>query len=309
MFTTDLSLKEDPAYRKISKRFLENPEEFEDAFAKAWFKLTHRDMGPRARYAGSDVPDEVFIWQDPVPEADYEMIDDGDVAELKARILVFGVHVPSWSARPGPRLDLPRLGHARWRQRCADPPGAAEDWEVNDPKETARVIKRLERIQKDFNKAQRGDKRVSLADLIVLAGSAAVEQAAKNAGYTVDVPFTPGRTDATQEQTDVEVLLLPRAARRRLPQLLQRAGLPLPGQRPRGQGRAARPDGAGNGRAGRRSAHPGRERRWCRSRRVHGPDGCAGQRLLRQPAGHEHVWRPSQDSPMSSKAAIASPVR
>ncbi len=204
MFTTDLSLKEDPAYRKISKRFLENPQEFEDAFARAWFKLTHRDMGPRARYAGSDVPDEIFMWQDPVPEADYEMIDDGDVAELKQRILSSEFTVSelvrtAWAAASTYR-DSDMRGGANGARIRLEP---QKSWEVNDPKETARVIKRLERIQKDFNKAQRGDKQVSLADLIVLAGSAAVEQAAKNAGYTVEVPFTPGRTDATQEQTDV----------------------------------------------------------------------------------------------------------
>jgi catalase-peroxidase len=214
MFTTDLSLKEDPAYRRISKRFLENPEEFEQAFARAWFKLTHRDMGPRARYAGSEVPEDVYLWQDPVPEADYEMIDEGDVAELKARILSSEFTVSelvrtAWAAASTYR-DSDMRGGANGARIRLEP---QKSWEVNDPKETARVIKRLERIQRDFNKSQRGDKRVSLADLIVLAGSAAVEQAAKNAGYTVDVPFTPGRTDASQEQTDVKsfAYLEPRA--------------------------------------------------------------------------------------------------
>ena len=214
MFTTDLALKEDPAYRKISQRFLENPEEFEDAFARAWFKLTHRDMGPRARYAGSDVPAEVLLWQDPVPAVDHALIDDGDVAELKARILAAEFTTAelvrtAWAAASSYRDTDMRGGANGARIRLAP----QKDWEVNDPKETARVIKRLERIQKDFNKAQRGDKRVSLADLIVLAGGAAIEQAAKNSGYTVEVPFTPGRTDATQEQTDVAsfAVLEPRA--------------------------------------------------------------------------------------------------
>ena len=204
MFTTDLSLKADPAYRKISKRFLENPKEFEDAFARAWFKLTHRDMGPRARYAGSEVPEEVFTWQDPVPPVDHELIDDGDIAELKQRILSSEFTVSelvrtAWAAASSYRDSDMRGGANGARLRLAP----QNEWEVNDPKETKRVIRRLERIQKDFNKSLDGDKRVSLADVIVLAGSAAVEQAASNAGYTIEVPFTPGRTDATQEQTDV----------------------------------------------------------------------------------------------------------
>jgi catalase-peroxidase len=214
MFTTDLSLKEDPAYRKISKRFLENPKEFEQAFARAWFKLTHRDMGPRARYAGSEVPQESFLWQDPLPEVDHKLIDDGDIAELKQRILSSEFTTAelvrtAWAAASSYRDSDMRGGANGARIRLAP----QKDWAVNDPKETARVIKRLERIQKDFNKAQKDDTRVSLADLIVLAGAAGVEQAAKNAGYSVEVPFNPGRTDATQDQTDVEsfAYLEPRA--------------------------------------------------------------------------------------------------
>jgi len=205
MFTTDLALKVDPSYRKISQRFLDNPKEFEDAFARAWFKLTHRDMGPAARYAGSEVPDEVLSWQDPVPAVDHDLIDDGDVAELKAKILSSEFTTAelvrtAWASAASYRDSDMRGGANGARLRLAP----QKDWAVNDPKETAKVLKRLARIQKDFNKSQRGDKQVSLADLIVLAGGAAIEQAAKNSGYTVNVPFAPGRTDATQKQTDVD---------------------------------------------------------------------------------------------------------
>jgi catalase-peroxidase len=204
MLTTDLSLKEDPAYREISKRFLENPEEFELAFAKAWFKLTHRDMGPRARYVGSEIPNEVLIWQDPVPPVDHPLIDDADIAKLKAEILDSGLTVSelvrtAWASAASFRGTDMRGGANGARLRLAP----QKDWDVNDPKEVAKVVKRLERIQKDFNGAQSGGKQVSLADLIVLGGAAGIEKAAKDAGYVVKVPFTPGRTDATQEQTDV----------------------------------------------------------------------------------------------------------
>ncbi|MEM1186910.1 MAG: catalase/peroxidase HPI [Pseudomonadota bacterium] len=214
MFTTDLSLKEDPEYRKISQRFLENPAEFEDAFARAWFKLTHRDMGPRARYAGSDVPAEELIWQDPVPAVDHELVDAGDIAELKQRVISSEFTTTelvrtAWAAASTYRDTDMRGGANGARIRLAP----QKDWAVNDPKATARVIKRLERIRKSFNKKASGDKQISLADMIVLAGSAAVEQAAKNAGYTVEVPFTPGRMDASQAQTDEKsfAVLEPRA--------------------------------------------------------------------------------------------------
>jgi catalase-peroxidase len=204
MFTTDLALKMDPAYRKISKRFQENPDAFELAFAKAWFKLTHRDMGPRSRYLGSEVPDEALIWQDPVPAADYAMIDGDDVAALKAAILDSGLTVPelvrtAWASAASFRGTDMRGGANGARIRLAP----QKDWAVNDPKALARVLGRLEGIQKEFNRSAGGDKHVSLADVIVLAGSAAVEQAARTAGYEVAVPFLPGRTDATQAQTDV----------------------------------------------------------------------------------------------------------
>jgi catalase-peroxidase len=203
MFTTDLSLKEDPAYRKIAMRFLENPEEFELAFAKAWFKLTHRDMGPRARYIGNNVPAEPLIWQDPVPAVDHALIDDADIAELKSEILDSGLSVPAlvraaWASASTFRGTDMRGGANGARVRLAP----QKDWDANDPKELAKVLKKLERIQKDFNKGQKGDKQVSLADLIVLGGAAAIEKAAKDAGHDIKVPFTPGRTDATKEMTD-----------------------------------------------------------------------------------------------------------
>ncbi|MDH4108736.1 MAG: catalase/peroxidase HPI [Gammaproteobacteria bacterium] len=205
MFTTDLALKEDPIYREITTRFLENPEEFELAFAKAWFKLTHRDMGPRARYLGSEVPTEALLWQDPVPAVDHELIDAGDIAKLKSEILGSGLAVSelvrtAWASASSFRGTDLRGGANGARIRLAP----QKDWDVNDPQALAKVLKRLEKVQADFNRAQKGGKRVSLADLIVLGGAAAIEQAAKNAGHDVRVPFAPGRTDASQEQTDVE---------------------------------------------------------------------------------------------------------
>ena len=209
MFTTDLSLKEDPAYREIAKRFLDNPEQFELAFAKAWYKLTHRDMGPRARYVGKEIPDEELLWQDPVPAVDYELIGADDVRQLKATVLESGLTTAelvrtAWASASTFRGTDMRGGANGARIRLEPQKG----WEVNDPKELAKVLKQLESIQQDFNRAQSGGKKVSLADLIVLAGSAAIEKAAKNAGYDVQVPFTPGRTDASQAQTDVNSFAL-----------------------------------------------------------------------------------------------------
>jgi len=205
MLTTDLALRFDPSYEKISKRFLKNPEEFELAFAKAWFKLTHRDMGPRARYIGDEVPGEALLWQDPVPAVDHELIDANDAAALKSRILDSGLTVPelvrtAWASASSFRGTDMRGGANGARIRLAP----QKDWAANDPKELARVLKRLEGIQKEFNRAQKGGKKVSLADLIVLGGAAAIEQAARNAGHEVQVPFSPGRTDASQAQTDVD---------------------------------------------------------------------------------------------------------
>lgn len=203
MFTTDLSLRVDPAYDKISRRFLENPAEFEEAFAKAWFKLTHRDMGPRARYIGNDVPEDDLIWQDPVPAVDHALIKDADIASLKSKILAAKLTGPelirtAWASAATFRGTDMRGGANGARLRLAP----QKDWAVNNPKELAKVLKALEKIQADFNRSQKDGKKVSLADLIVLGGSAAVEQAAKKAGHNVTVPFVPGRTDATAAQTD-----------------------------------------------------------------------------------------------------------
>ncbi len=205
MTTADLSLRYDPAYAPIARRFLENPEAFEDAFARAWFKLTHRDMGPRSRYLGPEVPEEDLIWQDPVPAVDHELIDAQDVADLKGQILDSGLSIPelvstAWASASTFRGSDYRGGANGARIRLAP----QKDWEVNEPERLERVLDTLEGIQQAFNEAQSGGKRVSLADLIVLGGCAGVEQAAKHAGYDVTVPFTPGRTDASPEQTDVD---------------------------------------------------------------------------------------------------------
>jgi catalase-peroxidase len=205
MLTTDLSLRFDPAYEKISRRFMENPGQFADAFARAWFKLTHRDMGPRARYLGPEVPAEELIWQDPIPAVNHPLIDDADIAALKAKILASGLSVSelvstAWASASTFRGSDKRGGANGARVRLAP----QKDWEVNQPAQLAKVLKTLEGIQAAFNAGHAGGKQVSLADLIVLAGGAAIEHAAQNAGHAVTVPFTPGRMDASQEQTDVE---------------------------------------------------------------------------------------------------------
>ena len=205
MLTTDLSLRFDPAYEKISRRFYENPEEFTDAFARAWFKLTHRDMGPKSRYLGGEVPEEDLIWQDPIPAVDHELINQEDITTLKEWILSTNLTVPelvytAWSSAFTFRGSDYRGGANGARIRLAP----QKDWQVNQPDQLARVLQTLEDIQKEFNQAQTGDKKVSLADLIVLAGCAGVEQAARNAGHDVKVPFTPGRMDALEEETDAE---------------------------------------------------------------------------------------------------------
>jgi len=205
MLTTDLSLRLDPTYEKISRRFMEHPDQLADAFARAWFKLTHRDMGPRARYLGPEVPAEELIWQDPIPAVDHKLIDAQDIASLKAKILVSGLSISelvstAWVSASTFRGSDKRGGANGARIRLAP----QRDWEVNQPAQLAKVLKTLERIQNEFHGGQSGGKKVSLADLIVLAGCAGIEQAAKNAGHKVTVPFTPGRMDASQEQTDVE---------------------------------------------------------------------------------------------------------
>jgi catalase-peroxidase len=205
MLTTDLSLRFDPAYEKISRRFMENPDQFADAFARAWFKLTHRDMGPRARYLGPEVPAEDLIWQDPTPKVDHPLIGAGEAASLKSKVLASGLTIPqlvasAWVSASTFRDSDKRGGANGARVRLAP----QKDWGVNQPAQLAKVLRTLEGIQKAFNDAQSGGKKVSLADLIVLAGCAGVERAAKNAGVDATVPFTPGRTDASQAQTDVE---------------------------------------------------------------------------------------------------------
>jgi catalase-peroxidase len=205
MLTTDLSLRFDPEYEKISRRFLENPDQFADAFARAWFKLTHRDMGPRARYLGADVPQEVLIWQDPIPAVDHTLIDANDIAALKAKLLASKLSVSelvstAWASASTFRGSDKRGGANGARIRLAP----QKDWKANNPVQLKKVLETLEGIQKEFNAAQKGGKKISLADLIVLAGSAAVEKAAKDGGHNITVPFTPGRMDASQDQTDVE---------------------------------------------------------------------------------------------------------
>ncbi|MBL8541149.1 MAG: catalase/peroxidase HPI [Betaproteobacteria bacterium] len=205
MLTTDLTMRFDPEFGKISRRFLEDPQEFADAFARAWFKLTHRDMGPRARYLGPEVPAEELIWQDPIPAVDHKLIDEQDIAALKSKVLASGLSVSqlvstAWASASTFRGSDKRGGANGARIRLAP----QKDWEVNQPAELATVLQKLEAIQKEFNASQSGEKKVSLADLIVLAGCAGVEQAAKNAGVEVKVPFVPGRMDAREDQTDVE---------------------------------------------------------------------------------------------------------
>jgi catalase-peroxidase len=205
MLTTDISMVADPEYRKVSERFYKNPDQFADAFARAWFKLTHRDMGPRARYVGPEVPQEVLIWQDPVPPVDHAIVDETDIKALKEKVLASGLSVSelvstAWASASTFRGSDKRGGANGARIRLAP----QKDWEVNQPAQLARVLKALEKIQSEFNGSATGGKKISLADLIVLAGGAAIEKAAKDAGTDVTVPFTPGRTDASQEQTDAE---------------------------------------------------------------------------------------------------------
>ena len=287
MLTTDLALTADPDYAPIAKRFLENPDELADAFARAWFKLTHRDMGPRARYLGSMVPDEPQIWQDPVPAVDHALIDEADAEALKAAVLASGLSTSrlvatAWASASTFRGTDKRGGANGARIRLAP----QKDWEVNEPAELDAALRALRGVQEDFNHDRSDGKRVSLADLIVLGGCAAVEKAASDAGHDIRVPFSPGRSDATAEQTDSEsfAVLEPKmdgfrnfggAGRGRPgPELLvERAELLTPDR--------ARDDGAG-----RRTARAGRQRRRLRGGRPHRPARPARRRLLPQPARH-----------------------
>ena len=288
MLTTDLSLRFDPVYEKISRRFYENPDQFADAFARAWFKLVHRDMGPRSRYLGPEVPAEELLWQDPVPAVDHKLIDAKDIAALKAKILASGLSISqlvstAWASAATFRGSDKRGGANGARIRLSP----QKDWEVNQPAQLAKVLGALAGIQKEFNGAS-GGKKVSLADLIVLGGCAAIEQAAKKAGSSIEVPFAPGRTDASQEQTDVDSFRRARAVRGRVPQLpegqIRRDG----GGAADRQGAIADADRAGDDGSYRRHARLGCEPRsnpaWC----LHQASGDADQRLLRQPARHGH---------------------
>ena len=270
MTTADLSLRFDPAYEKISRRFHQNPKAFADAFARAWFKLTHRDMGPVARYLGPLVPKEVLIWQDPIPAVDHKLIDEQDIAALKAKILASGLSIAqlvttAWASAATFRGSDKRGGANGARIRLAP----QKDWEVNQPTELAKVLAKLEAIQKDFNGAQSGGKKISLADLIVLGGCAAVEAAAKKAGVEVKVPFSPGRMDATQAQTDVAsfAVLEPMADGFR-----NHVRKGLEGSAGRAAGGQGEPDDADRSRddgAGRWHACPECERRAGQARRLH----------------------------------------
>ena len=289
MLTTDLSLRFDPEYGKISKRFYENPDQFADAFARAWFKLVHRDMGPKSRYLGPEIPAEDLIWQDPVPAVDHKLIDAKDIAALKAKILASGLSISqlvstAWASAATFRGSDKRGGANGARIRLAP----QKDWDANQPAELAKVLKALEGVQKDFNGSASGGKKVSLADLIVLGGCAAIEEAAKKAGQKVEVPFAPGRTDATAGADRRRLLRRARAGRGRFPQLPEGQVRRFVGRAAGRQGAIADADRAGDDGAHRRHARPGRESRQVEARRLHRQTGDAHQRLLRQPARHGH---------------------
>ncbi len=277
MSTADMAMRMDPAYEKISRRFMADPKAFADAFARAWFKLTHRDMGPRARYLGKLVPQEVLIWQDPVPAVDHALVSEQDIAALKAQVLASGLTISqlvttAWASASTFRGSDKRGGANGARIRLAP----QKDWAVNQPAQLAKVLAALQGIQAKFNAAQsRAGKKISLADLIVLAGYAAVEAAAKKAGQKVTVPFAPGRTDASQEQTDVDSFapLEPRADGFRNYLHARAAGACR--RNADRQGAAADADRAGDDRADRRPACAGRQRRPDAARRVHATPGHA----------------------------------
>ena len=287
MLTTDLALKVDPAYREITSRWLEDPAEFEDAFARAWFKLTHRDMGPTSRYLGDLAPDREFVWQDPLPEVDHPLIDDRDAAMLKSRILDTGLSTAelvrtAWASASTFRGTDMRGGANGARIRLAP----QREWAANDPAELGRVLETLAGVQSRFNAGQTGGKRVSLADVIVLGGAAAIERAAESGGHDVSVRFRPGRTDASAEQTDAQSFALLEPTADGFRNYFRRRQPPPPGGDAGGEGGAAAPDHPGDDGAGRRHASAERQRGRLRARRVHGPSRHAEQRLLRQPDRH-----------------------
>ncbi len=290
MATSDIAMKTDPAYEAISRRFQADPDAFHDAFARAWFKLCHRDMGPKVRYLGPEVPDEELIWQDPVPAVDHPLVDEADIASLKAKILGSGLTIAelvraAWASASTFRGSDKRGGANGARVRLAP----QKDWEANDPAELARVLGVLDSIKAEFDAGQNGSgKRVSIADLIVLAGSAAVEKAAKDAGHDIAVPFAPGRTDATRCADGRRILRRAGADGRWFPQLpggrLQ-GSRGAPSHRPRA---APHPVGARDDGAGGRSAGAGRQHARRQARRLHRSARPADQRLLRQPPRHAH---------------------
>jgi catalase-peroxidase len=279
MLTTDLALRFDPAYEKISRRFLKNPKQFADAFARAWFKLTHRDMGPRSRYLGPEIPKEELLWQDPIPAVSHKLISEKDIAALKGKILASGLSVSelvsaAWASASTFRGSDKRGGANGARIRLAP----QKDWEVNQPKQLAKVLKTLGGIQSEFNKSAKGGKKVSIADIIVLGGCAGIEKAAKKAGHKVEVPFTPGRMDASQKQTDVESFdVLEPIADGFRNYLKGKYTIPAA---------IADPDRARNDGAHRWHARVEDQLRRRRLRRFHPATGNADQRLLREPARH-----------------------
>ena len=290
MLTTDLALRMDPVYEKISRRFYENPDQFADAFARAWYKLTHRDMGPVVRYLGPLVPKEELIWQDPIPAIDHELVSDKDIADLKAKILASGLTVAelvstAWASASTFRGSDKRGGANGARIRLAP----QKDWEVNQPQQLAKVLAKLEALQKEFNSAQTGDKKVSLADLIVLGGAAAIEKAAKDGGQEVKVPFTPGRMDASQAQTDVHSFAPLEPVADGFRNYMRGKPRLAPEETARGSRAAPQPDGARDDRPGGRSARSRRQCRRLEGWRLHQPAGNADQRLLRQSPGDGHA--------------------
>ena len=286
MLTTDLALRFDPAYEAISRRFHQNPDQFAHAFAEAWYKLTHRDMGPYILLKGEEVPSEPRVWQDPIPAVDHPLIDEADISKLKADILASGLSTArlvstAWASAGAFRGSDKRGGANGARIRLSP----AKDWAVNEPAELAGALAKLGQVQAAFNA---GGKTVSMADLIVLGGCAAVEDAARKAGHAVKVPFTPGRMDATQEQTEVESYDVLEPQGGRLPQLRQRRADLLGRGAAGGPRPVAHPVSAGDDGAGRRPAGAGRQRRRLQAGGLHRPSGRADQRLLRQPAEDQH---------------------
>ncbi len=289
MSTADMAMRMDPEYEKISRHFHANPDEFADAFARAWFKLTHRDMGPKSRYLGAEVPAEDLIWQDPIPAVDHALIDAKDIADLKGKILASGLSIPelvstAWASASTFRGSDKRGGANGARIRLEP----QKDWEVNQPDQLAKVLDTLEGIQKAFNDAQSGGKKVSLADLIVLGGCAAVEKAAKNAGHDDRGSLRAGPHGRLAGANRCGVLRRARADRGRVPQLREGQVHRIGGRAAGRQGAASDADRAGDDRSPRRHARLGRECRTVPARRLHETAWNAHQRLLREPARHGH---------------------